>query len=351
MKKRPVSLYAVILAGGAGTRFWPLSRLEDPKQFLKFIGSKSLFQQTIDRIKPLVPPKNIFIVTGSTYRGIVRQQIADYKIPDANILCEPSGKNTAPAVAWAASKIHARNPSAVMTVLPSDHLILNARKFQHILKQALELAGQKHLVTVGIKPTRPETGYGYLKIAKVKSVPLRVEQFVEKPSLKKAQKFLSSGSYLWNAGIFVWEVSVVMEKIEQFLPEIYNGLKGAKANTFESVWRKLPSISIDYGILEKADNIVTVPAADMGWSDVGSWEALYQVSKKDKQRNVIQGDVINIDGEGNFILSSKRLVATIGLKDLIVIDTPDALLVCRKDLSQRVKEIVGILQNNKRSEY
>jgi len=346
------SIYAVILAGGSGTRFWPLGRQRQPKQFLKIIGDKSLFQETLRRTGLLVEPRNIFVVTNAQYKTKVRQQMSGLKIPASQILCEPQGKNTAPAICWAALRIQALNPQAVMIVLPSDHLIVNSTAFQQTMRQAIALACKEYLVTIGIVPTRPETGYGYLKTLKLKNlkqVIWKVDKFVEKPSVKKAQYFLKAGNYLWNSGMFAWEVNAILEEFKKYLPVVYKLIVGTSLKPVPAVvWSRLPSISIDYGIMEKSKRVVTVPAHNLGWSDLGSWQALSQTltKTKDKKGNYLKGEIVNVDGEEMFILGGKRLIATVGLRDIIVVDTPDALLICRKDSSQKVKDVVGLLQKS-----
>jgi len=349
------NIYTVILAGGSGTRFWPLSRRKKPKQFLKIIGGRSLFQETLRRVKPLADPKNIFIVTNAQYKNSVREQSVGFKIPESQILCEPQGKNTAPAICWAALRIYALNPQAIMMVLPSDHLILNSSAFQQSIHQAIALAKEKYLVTLGIVPTRTETGYGYLKTVKTKSagrMVYTVNKFVEKPSVLKAEAFLKSGNYFWNSGMFVWRADVILEEFRKYLPRIYKPVKlraGCHPSpSFISMWSNLSPISIDYGIMEKSKRVVTVPAKNLGWSDLGSWQALSQAlaPANAKKGNYQKGKVINIDSEGLFVLGDQRLIAAVGVRDMIVVDTPDALLICRKDCSQKVKDVVSLLQKS-----
>jgi len=348
------NLYAVILAGGSGTRFWPKSRQARPKQFLDIMGKGSLLQETIRRLKPKVASANIFIVTNKAYQKVVKEQGGIFKIPSANILLEPEGKNTAPAIAWAAALIHQRNPNAVMGIFPSDHLILNQKKFLSILDEAVVLANADNLVTFGIVPNRPETGYGYLKTAKKKvkgTTVNKVVKFTEKPSVAKAKEFVKKG-YFWNSGMFVWRSEIILQAFETHLPKIHNifvgaGFKPAHLKDINKIWPKLPSISIDYGILEKADNVVAVPAKGIDWSDLGSWESLAEVLMKDKNGNILKGNIIAHETRDSLVWGEKRLIATVGLEDVVIIDTPDALLVCRKDLSQDVKAVVDILKIKK----
>lgn len=352
MKKS--NLYAVILAGGTGTRFWPVSRKANPKQFLKITGQATLLQETLARISPRIQGRHIYIVTNAAYRRAIQSQSARYNVPKANILLEPEGKNTAPAICWAAARIHASDPDAVMVVLPSDHLILNRKKFLAVLTEALHLAGQDFLVTLGIVPTRPETGYGYLKTTRTKlrsRVIQRVARFTEKPSLAKARGFVKKKNYYWNSGMFVWKSAVILDAFRDFLPEVYRSI-GTKASGAQvrKVWRQLPSISVDYGILEKAKNVAAVPAPGIQWSDLGSWESLAEVLPKDRQGNILKGDIIAVDSTDSVVWGNQKVIACVGLDNIIVIDTPDALLVCRKNRSQDVKNVVSILQRKNRRE-
>ena len=348
------NLYAVILAGGSGTRFWPMSRANYPKQFLKIAGKQTLLEQTVSRIASLVPAANTLIVTNAAFERQVRQQLNRFGIRPSNILLEPSGKNTAPAIAWAASHILAKNPKAVMAIFPSDHLILKPQAFRRYLTQAVSLAGRHYLVTMGIVPTRPETGYGYLKtkLIRVTGRPVfQVAKFTEKPSLSVARKFIRSRQYLWNSGMFIWRVEDILQAFHRHLPAVAGFFEKYKTSSaVRKFWKKLPSISIDYGILEKAGNVVTVSAKDMGWSDLGIWESLMEVLPVNKEGNIIDGDVVQIGCRDTLIFGHQRLVTTIGLENMVVVDTPDALLICRKDLSRQVKDLVAILKSQNRKE-
>ena len=341
------NLYAVILAGGSGTRFWPLSRASNPKQFLKIAGNKSLLYETINRIKGQFYPANILIFTNAAFKNKVKAQIKSFKISDENIFLEPEGKNTAPAICWAASVIERMNPDAIMCVLPSDHFITNKAKFSQTLDRACALAQDNYLVTLGIEPNRPETGYGYLKIKTERGI-TRVVKFTEKPSLGVAKQFVKAKNYLWNSGMFIWKASVILDQFQEYLPNIYKPFNEVK--DIHTFWSKLPSISIDYGILEKAHSVVAVSARDIGWSDLGSWESLIDILAKDKHGNIIDGDALQLGCANVFIKSHKRFVSVIGANNLIVIDTPDALLVCQKDMSQKVRDVVGFLKKAKRKE-
>ena len=355
------NLYAVILAGGCGTRFWPVSRRLKPKQFLIDLlstkqnvkSSTTLLQQTISRILAKVIPANIYVVTGAAYQKEAERQTASFKIPRRNILAEPEGKNTAPAVCWAALRIQRIHPDAVMAVLPSDHLIQKKKAFLRVLDEAVRLADGDHLVTLGIPPTRPETGYGYLKTRPVKGKNiLRVEKFIEKPNLVKAKQFLKSRDYLWNSGMFVWKVSAILREFHKYLPKIPQLLAGATDQShIKKVWGSMPNISVDYGILEKARNVAAVPADGIGWSDLGSWESLAEILAKDKKGNSVTGNVLTLNCRDSLIQAKgsprgghRRLVAAIGLENMMIIDTPDAVLVCPKHLSQDVKKLAAILK-------
>ncbi len=353
--KRSGNLYAVILAGGSGTRFWPMSRDVRPKQFLEIVGPGSLYQQTIERIGCQVPAKNILIVTNARYKNLARLQAKKFKIPTENFLFEPQSRNTAAAIGWAARRVHSMNPEAVMVVLPSDHRIVQPDEFLKHINEAVDLAQGDYLVAFGVVPTRPETGYGYLKIRRTKDegrkTYWKVVKFVEKPPLEDTKKYLQDGNYLWNSGVFVWKASAILAGIKEFLPQIDQAFKeGHSQPLVQKVWKKLPAISIDQGVLERARNLMAVKTHNIGWSDVGSWEALYSVSPKDAHRNVLNGDVIDIECERVLVQGNKKLVVGIGLKDLVIVDTPDALLVCRTSDSQKVRDVIAQLKKKKRKE-
>lgn len=351
--KKNNDVFAVILAGGSGQRFWPMSRRAKPKQFLPILGKKSLFGETLNRINTLVPSKNIVVVTNKAYKKEISRQSKTLKIPLSNILMEPSGKNTASAIYWAALKIKKQNPNGVMIVLPSDHLIEKKQKFLSVLKKAIAFAQKDFLVTLGIDPTRPETGYGYIKTAKaidVKKTGFLVSQFTEKPNLAKAKQFVKSKKFFWNSGMFIWKADTIGCEFEKSLPKIVKLFNNKCAqNQVGTFWSKLPSISIDYGILEKAKKVAIVPTGNIKWSDLGSWESLWEVFSNSKVDNVVKGDVTTINCEGSLIMGSKKLIGVVGLKDVVVIDTEDALLVCPKDQSQDVKALVVLLEKMKKN--
>lgn len=351
-------VYAVILGGGKGTRFWPLSRELAPKQLLKIIGSKSMLEQTISRISPIVPQENICIAANE----FLTNEIKNHLHPEAegiNFFIEPEGKNTAPAIGLAAIYVKKLADDPVMILLPADHFIEKEEQFVEILKQGIDLSLGGYIVTIGIKPLQPETGYGYIK---VKNEKLKVEgqkhpaykadRFVEKPDYETACGYLKEGGYYWNSGMFIWKASTILKEIETFMPDLYSGLMkidevigtDEEEATKEEVFRGLKPESIDYGVVEKSEKVVVIPA-DIGWNDVGSFSSLYDVSEKDKDENVITGNVINVDTTGSIVYGSEnRLLAVLGLKDTIVIDTDDATLVCPKDRAQDVKRIVDGLR-------
>jgi mannose-1-phosphate guanylyltransferase/mannose-6-phosphate isomerase len=358
-------MFAVIMAGGSGTRFWPLSREKTPKQLLKIGGADTLVQQTVTRVQSFVPQKYIFFVTNQGLAADIKAQMlarfgGDW---DRNFILEPFARNTAPALGLAALHLERIDPEAVMLVLAADHAIRDASVFRSCIFAAERAAQQDYLVTIGIKPHSPETGYGYIKAGDpcpesgLESV-RRVQQFVEKPDLATAQKYVSTGTYYWNSGMFVWKVRTFLQEIERHMPDLHQALRqirerigqGDLAAIVTSVFAKLDAVSVDYGVMERTNRAAVVPA-DMGWSDVGSWPALEEVSDKDSAGNVIVGNVIDIGSENSVIYADHRLVATIGLRDAVVVDTPDATLVCPKDRAQDVKKVVAELKKRNADEH
>ena len=342
--------YAVILAGGSGTRFWPLSRPQKPKQFLNILSEKTLFQKTVERVLPLIPAERIYIVTGASYKKTVQQQSRPYKIPSRNVLLEPRGKNTAPAVCWAAATLYKKNSDAVFAVFPADHLILKPQAFRKHLKEAFALAEQQYLVTMGIIPHRPETGYGYMKCRRVRRggrTCWPVEKFVEKPDLKKARQYLKEKNYFWNSGIFIWRADNILTEYAAHLPDVYQLLFNKPYSRVLKHWSLLPNISVDYAILEKADNVVSIPAADMGWSDLGSWDALHDVLPQNKDGNHLSGNVVEQGCRNVFIRAEGCPVAAIGLEGVVIVATGKAVLVCRKEDSQKVRAVADAFKQRK----
>ena len=358
-------LIAVIMAGGRGERFWPRSRALHPKQLLPITGVRTMLQETVDRIKPLVTGENIYIATGEILSKKVKSQLPF--LPEKNIILEPVGRNTAACIGLAAIKIEREHPRSTMVVLAADHLIREREKFLEIIRAGAETAEETgNLVTLGIKPTRPETGYGYIEVESSKSKvesekkieAYKVERFVEKPDREKAEKFLSSGSYYWNSGMFIWTVESILKAIEEHMPKLFKGLETIRdslgtpreAKVLREVFQGLESISIDYGVMEKARNVVLVKA-DIPWDDVGSWLAMERIHPKDDEGNVVLGKFEGIDSHNCIIISDEHLVVTLGVSDLIVVTTPQATLICPKNRAQDVKKIVKKLTDNQLDKY
>ena len=357
-------MYAVIMAGGRGVRFWPRSREKKPKHLLDITSGQTIIQETVDRIKPLIPPANILVVTGKKHARTLIKQLPE--IPSRNIMIEPEGKNTAACIGLAALHIHQRVRDDVMVVLPSDHAIADSGKYLALIKAAARTAAEeKSLVTIGIKPTGPHTGYGYIekgrlfKIIKNEEV-YRVKSIREKPDFQTARKFVQSGHFYWNSGMFIWRTSVILQEIARWLPKLHEGLikiaealnSPQEASTIARVYKTLDSISIDYGIMEKADKVYILPG-DFGWSDVGSWDSLWEISPKDTKGNVALNESRTIieNSEGSLIYNPRRLTALVGVKDLIIVETKDVLLICKKNCSQDVKKIVDKLDKDKLKKY
>lgn len=349
-----MKITAVILAGGRGERFWPKSRTNCPKQFLSLTtDGETMIQKTVKRLSSLVNIDDTFIVTNKKYIGLVNEQLPD--LPLGNIIAEPAARNTAPCIGLAAGMIQKKyGEETVMLVLPSDHLIKFNAMFIDTLKQAVKIAEiNNNLVTIGITPTYPETGYGYINFAvnEYENGAYKVVRFVEKPNIEKAKEYVNSGEYLWNSGMFVWKTSSILKNIETHIPEMYSGLTKITdsygSNGFDEVLRteypQLKSESIDFGVMEKADDIYTIPG-NFGWDDVGSWLALERINPTNDYGNMINGDVVSVDTKNTTIIGNKKLIATIGLEDMVIVDTDDALLICSKDNTQDVKKIIENLK-------
>lgn len=336
--------YAIILAGGTGTRFWPLSRELEPKQFLNVCSIRSLIEGSIDRIRPLIKKENIYIATNKIYSRKIKKCIKKLNIPSDNILFEPASKNTFAPIAVLSKSINRLDSGAVILVLPSDHFIKYNDKFLRILTKGIEIAKKGYIVSLGILPKRAETGYGYIKTKSRIDDFYLIEKFVEKPDLATANKFIRDKRYYWNGGIFIFSPRIILEEIKKFMPHAYNTLtKIKKRKDINRLWHKLPSISVDYAIMEKTKRMVLLPA-DCGWIDLGSWEALGEIVKKDKDGNIFRGKNIDIGSKNTLVWSDKRLITTLGLNNIVIVDTKDALLVCRRDMSQDVKKIVKLLK-------
>ena len=350
-------MYFVIMAGGVGTRFWPKSRASNPKQMLPLFGNRTMLQLTYDRIANLTGNEKILIITNASLKEQVKEQIPE--IPEKNIIAEPFGRNTAPCIALAGAIIQSREKNdEIMVVLPADHLIRDEEKFKHCIQSAAEYAPvDQCLITVGIKPIYPETGYGYIQkdneISNMhgRSV-YKVKTFAEKPDFETAQNFLKSGDFLWNSGMFIWSVNAIMHAFDEHQPEIFEGAQEIKKHAdtgqmdqvITDVYTRLKSISIDYGVMEVAHKVCVIEA-DFHWNDVGSWEAVYNLSEKDSNQNAVEAPAsIMLDSKNNYIHSSKKIVAAVDVENLVVVETDDALLICRKDKSQNVKDLVDTLK-------
>lgn len=356
---------ALIMAGGRGERFWPKSRMNLPKQFLSLTeDSRTMIQLTVERISPLVAIEDVFVATNEIYRPLVREQLPD--LPEENILCEPVARNTAPCIGLGAAHVQKKYGDAVMVVLPSDHLIKNNSLFAQTLKEAVSLAEQgENLVTIGITPEHPETGYGYIKFDSEKSAggAFRVERFVEKPDLKKAKEYVDSGEYLWNSGMFIWKASTILARIEEFLGETHSGLMKIKdaigSDGYEKIlcenFSAFPSESIDYAVMEKATaasakSVFTFPGA-FGWDDVGSWLALERLRRVDESGSVVNGNVVTVESSENIIQGGKKLIVAVGVKNMVIVDTDDAILICQKQSAGKIKGVLEKLKNSGRTEY
>ena len=354
--------YVAIMAGGIGSRFWPMSRTSFPKQFLDILNTgKTLIQQTYDRYKKLVPEENIFIITSTEYVPIVKEQLPNVK--DENILGEPSRKNTAPCVAYISFKLLKKDPDANLVMAPADHLVTEPAEFIKTSKKALDFVNHINaFVTLGIKPTYPNTGYGYIQHDTTAAAPdiYKVKTFTEKPNAELAQTFIASGDFLWNAGIFIWKVKNIVTAFEKYLPEMYEvfAAEKEKFNTeeekeaIEQIYPQCTNISIDFGIMEKADNVYIIPSS-FGWSDLGTWNSAWENMERDYLGNAVAGkNVMVMDATKCMVhVEDGKLVVLQGLDDFIIVDTKDALLICKKDKEQEIKEFVAEVKRNKGEKY
>lgn len=354
--------YVAIMAGGIGSRFWPMSRTDFPKQFLDILGTgKTLIQQTYDRYAKLVPKENIYIITADEYVHIVKKQVPD--IPADNILAEPSRKNTAPCIAYIAFKLIKKDPKAVMIAAPADNLILETDEFVKTAKRAFDFVDHINaLLTIGVKPTYPNTGYGYIQHETVEAAPhvYKVKTFTEKPNVDLAKAFIASGDFLWNAGIFTWKVKNIIAAFEKYLPEIYDvfAAEKDKFNTpeekeaIETIYPQCTNISVDFAVMEKADNVYVIPAT-FGWSDLGTWNSAWENKDKDYFGNAVVGKNVMVVDANNCIVHvpDNKLVLLQGLKDYIVVDTKDVLMICKKEKEQEIKEYVAEVKRNKGDKF
>ncbi|MEP6595220.1 MAG: mannose-1-phosphate guanylyltransferase [Ginsengibacter sp.] len=354
--------YVAIMAGGIGSRFWPMSRTVFPKQFLDILNrGRTLIQSTYDRFAQFIPKENIYIVTSKQYESIVTKQLPH--LNPENILCEPSRKNTAPCIAYISYKLQQLNPKSNLICAPADHLVLDTTAFTKVSIEALDFTAKHNaLLTLGIKPTNPNTGYGYIQYEEqsVTDNVYKVKTFTEKPDVELAKTFIASGDFLWNAGIFVWQTKNIIQAFEKYLPEIHE-VFDAEKNSFntdeekkaiEKIYPLCVNISIDYGIMEKADNVYVIPST-FGWSDLGAWSSAYENLEKDYLENAVVGsNVIIFDAVKNMVhADSKKLVLLQGLEDFIVVDTPDVLLICKKEKEQEIKEYLAEVKRNKGEKF
>lgn len=354
-------VYLAIMAGGIGSRFWPYSRVKKPKQFLDVLNvGQTLIQMTFERFKNICPPENIFVVTNEEYVDLVKEQLP--AIHEEQILAEPIRRNTAPCIAYVSQKIAKRDADAKIIVTPADHLVLKQQDFDLTIEKALQFIDNKDvLLTMGIKPTRPDTGYGYIQHEEDESDGVyKVKAFTEKPEIDLAKTFVKSGDFLWNSGMFIWNASSINKATQIHLPEVYDAIHACQddfytANEAASIakaYALCTSISIDYGIMEKAENTYVIPS-DFGWSDIGTWASLYEIYEKDYLKNAVQGENVKIyDGADNMIVApKKKLVVVNGLKNYCVVDTEDVLMIFKKDREQEVKKITTDLKAKKLDKY
>lgn len=352
--------YALILAGGIGTRLWPRSRVSRPKQLLNLITDRSMLQETVARVEGMVPPDRIVIMTNAGYADAVRAQVP--QIPAENIIAEPAVRGTASAIGYAAMWIAQRDAEATMFSLHADHHIRDVAAFRHALQAAAQVAAEGWLVTLGVKPDFPETGYGYIERGQRLGefdghIAYQVVRFTEKPDVETAARFVESGRYYWNSGLFTWRVPTILDALARYMPDTHARLTEIAAAigtpqeqaVMERVWPTLENQTIDYGIMERADRVAVLPV-DFGWNDVGSWDALFQILKSDGDDNVIQGDHVGLDTRRSLIHSRGRLIVTVGVADLVIVDTDDVVLVCPRNRAQDVKRIVELLEREGRTE-
>ncbi|MFC1564442.1 mannose-1-phosphate guanylyltransferase [candidate division KSB1 bacterium] len=361
-------LFGIIMAGGIGKRFWPMSRNSKPKQFLNLYGDKNMLQMTVDRLQPVIKNEDIFVITNKDHVKLVKDSQSG--VPSGNIIGEPLVRDTAPCIALSAILALNKDPDAVQVVLPADHLITDVKEFQRIIRLGADLASECNcLITIGIEPSRPETGYGYIQYDSViadsklpenfqgKNI-LKVKAFAEKPNLATAQRFIESGDFLWNSGIFIWRASAILNEIGENLPDLYDsicrledhiGKDTFKAELLKS-YKEIKSISIDYGVMEDASHVYVIKG-NPGWSDVGSWEEYYKLHDKDENGNVIVGECETLEANNNLIISDDKLVAAVGLEDFVIVNSDNAILICPKSRTQEIKNVVDNLMKKNRKDY
>ena len=350
---QPTHYYGLILAGGRGTRFWPRSRRSHSKQVLRFTGERTLIQQTVDRLSPLIPPDRLWILTNDHLRAEIVKQLPE--VPKNQILAEPAQRNTAPAIGLAAHILQSIDPNAVMGVFPSDHVISKPARYLQFVRPALKAAASGKIVVLGIQARWPETGYGYIEFPKDVEAgsrePVAVKRFREKPDLKTARKYVKAGNFYWNAGMFFWKTSVLLDALREYLPKTATLLASLPAFSnprfgarLKEAFPNAENISIDYAVLEKSPNVEGLATDDFGWNDVGSWNAVYELLERDTDGNVFRAEALARGSSGNYVDAHGKLVALLGVKDLIVVDTPDALLIADRSRAQEVGDIVKELE-------
>jgi mannose-1-phosphate guanylyltransferase len=356
-----MAFYALIMAGGFGTRLWPLSRRDRPKQSLTLVGGRTMFEHAVDRITPLLQPEQVFVVTGAEHVASLAAQAPD--LPPENFIVEPVGRGTAPAIGLGAIHLRRQDPEAIMAVLTADHFVVDAATFRQVLTAAAQVAELGYLITLGIKPSFPSTGYGYIKQGQSLNavegfLVFQAERFTEKPSLETALHMVESGEYSWNSGMFIWHVDRILEEFQRQMPDFYVQLAEIEATlgtsgydaTLGRVWPQVVKQTIDYGVMEGAEDVAVIPV-DIGWSDVGSWTSVSGLLPADEDGNTIVGPHVGIDTRDTLVIGGNRLVATIGLEGMVIVDTEDALLVCPREREQEVREIVRRLERERRGEY
>jgi len=357
-----MDLRVIIMAGGAGTRFWPVSRKNKPKQFLPIVSEKTMIEETIDRLSPRVPLNNTYTIANPEKTEIAKSLLPG--LPDENFLVEPLGKNTAPSLILATARIFLQNPRAIVAALPADHLIKNPSLFLQKFDAAATAASSgDYLVTFGVPPAYPATGYGYIRFSKdnplktLEEVFYNVQEFKEKPGLEQAKVFLKEGNYFWNSGMFLWQAGVFAQKLERFAPDMFSywtkileALKTNDSARISSLFEEMPSLSIDYALMEKAEGVL-MAKGDFGWSDVGAWSSLAEIWPRDKTGNALKGENIILDSQNCLVYNPGKLTALIGVKDIIVVETDDALLVVHKSQDQKVKDIVEEIKKKKKTNY
>lgn len=346
--------HALIMAGGSGTRLWPLSRDLRPKQILRLVGDRSMFQHAVERLSPLFPDDRIWIVTRSEHAGLLQAQVES--LHAQNFILEPEGRGTAPAIGLGAIHLQKRDPDALMAVLTADHYISDTNRFREALSVAEEMAQKGHLVTLGIKPSAPSSAFGYIEqgkqLERIADFDVyQVRAFTEKPNRETAARMVSSGIFTWNSGMFIWKVSRILDEFQRWMPDFYRQLMTVAdalgtpdyETIVKQVWPQITKETIDYGVMEKANDIVVIPV-EMGWSDIGSWESFFELLPADEQQNIVQGPHIGINTSNSLILGESRLIATLGIDNLVVVDSGDALLICKRGHEQKVKDLIENLK-------